>query len=297
MKMEACTMSKRWMNGLMVMLVGSAFACGGGEGGGEPAAETAAEAEPAAPAVDPATAATINGMVTFEGTPAANAVIDMSEEPACADVYTSAPPMTEEVVTADGGLANVFVYVKEGLDGSFGTPAEPVEIDQQGCRYRPHVVGIQTGQPLLIKNSDPLLHNINTQPTTNRGFNISQPQANMESTREFSRAEVMIPVKCDVHGWMGAYLGVVDHPYFNVSDSGGSFTLASLPPGTYVVEAWHEVYGTVTQEVTVGAAETAEITFAFNADMAKNAQVPLGEPLVLHAREGSDQMTSQSDSH
>ena len=292
-------MSTRWMNALVVVLLGSAFACGGGDGGGEPAAETAGEAEPAtaASAVDPATAATIQGMVAFEGTPPAATAIDMSEEPACAEVYTEGPPMTEEVVTSNGGLANVFVYVKEGLDGSFGTPSEPVVIDQQGCRYQPHVLGVRTGQPLLIRNSDPLLHNINTRPTVNRGFNISQPQAGMESSREFGRAEVMIPLKCDVHGWMGAYLGVVDHPYFTVSDGGGSFTLASLPPGTYVLEAWHEVYGTITQEVSVGEAETAEITFAFNADMAENARVPLGEPLVLHAREGSEHLvTARSDS-
>jgi hypothetical protein len=290
---------KRWMNGLVMVLIGSALACGGGDGGGEPAAETGGEAEPAAaaPVVDPATAATIQGMVAFEGTPQATTEIDMSDEPACAETYTEGPPMTEGVVTGNGGLANVFVYVKEGLDGGFGTPSEPVVLDQRGCRYRPHVLGVQSGQTLLIRNSDPLLHNINTQSTVNRGFNISQPQAGMESTREFSRAEVMIPVKCDVHGWMQAYLGVVDHPYYTVSDGGGSFTLASLPPGTYTLEAWHEVFGTITQEVSVGAAETAEITFAFSADMAKDAHVPLGEPLVLHAHIGFDhQGASVSDS-
>lgn len=261
-------------------------ACGGGDGAAGGGDEAAPGAETAAPAVDPATAATIRGAVTFEGTPPAATAIDMSDEPDCEQVYADGPPMTQEVLTSDGGLANVFVYVKEGLEGSFGTPSDPVVLDQEGCRYHPHVLGVQTGQTLAISNSDPLLHNINAQPSVNRGFNISQPRAGMESNREFSRAEVMIPIKCDVHGWMGGYLGVLDHPYYTVSNGTGSFDLSSLPPGSYVLEAWHEVYGTLTQEVTVGAAETAEITFAFSADMAENAHVPLGEPLVLHGPRG-----------
>jgi hypothetical protein len=156
-----------------------------------------------------------------------------------------------------------------------------VTLDQTGCHYVPHVLAIQVGQPLVIKNSDGILHNINTQPSQNRGFNISQP-VEMETEREFNTAEVMIPVKCDVHGWMEAYIGVQDHPYAAISGTDGTFSLENLPAGDYVIEAWHESFGTQTQNVTVGAQETQEITFTFSGEMA-GRPVPLGEPLVLHA--------------
>ncbi len=287
-------MTGKHMNrGLAVLWVVSLAGCGGGGDGGAGAeGESGAVADgetpaAAAPAVDPAVAATIRGVVTFDGEAPVMSEIDMSEEPVCAEKYAPGPPMTEQVVVADGLLANVFVYVKEGLQGEWPAPADVVELDQDGCRYRPHVVGVQAGQTLLIRNSDAVLHNINTQPTANRGFNISQPQVGMESRREFSRAEVMIPVKCDVHGWMSAYVGVVDHPYFAVSGGDGAFTIGSLPPGTYTVEAWHEAYGAVTQEVTVGEAGTADVSFAFSAGMA-GAEVPMAEPLVMqHADAGA----------
>jgi len=271
------------------------MACGGGGDGGAAGGDAGvgeAAAPAAAPAVDPAIAATISGTILLEGTPAPNTVIDMGEEPDCAAKYTDTPPMTEEVVASGGHLANVFVYVKSGLEGTFAPPSTPVTIDQDGCRYHPHVLGIQVGQPLQILNSDPLLHNINTQPTTNRGFNVSQPQAGMKTSRKFRKAEVMIPVKCDVHGWMHAYIGVLDHPYFSVSAGDGSFSIASLPPGTYVVEAWHEKYGTATQTVTVGPSEHTEISFTFSAESAAKANVPLGDPLVL----GSEHQDGSRDS-
>jgi uncharacterized protein (DUF2141 family) len=153
-------------------------------------------------------------------------------------------------------------------------------LDQTGCEYVPHVLGVQTNQPITIRNSDGLLHNINASPSANRGFNMSQP-TNMEGSRSFATQEVMIPVRCDVHGWMEAYIGVVDHPYFAVSGEDGSFTIENLPPGDYVVEAWHETLGTQTMNVTVGPNETGTADFAYEAAMAANAVVPLGEPLVL----------------
>ncbi len=259
-----------------------AWTCGGGgdagAGGEAPAAEEAAEA---APVIDPATAGTIAGVIGFEGEAPAPQTIDMAEEPDCAEGYGSEGPLTQSVGVSDGRLANVFVYVKEGLDLTFPAPPDPVVLNQENCRYHPHIMGLQVDQPLQISNSDPLLHNINTQPSLNRGFNISQPQAGMETTRKFGVPEVMIPVKCDVHGWMGAYIGVLDHPYFAVSAADGSFSMLNLPPGQYVVEAWHELYGVQTMDVAVGEGETAEVSFTYNADMAENAQVPLGEPLVL----------------
>ncbi|MFQ5688918.1 MAG: carboxypeptidase regulatory-like domain-containing protein [Gemmatimonadota bacterium] len=259
------------------------FGCGGGgEGAGSSSGGQAGEAtEAAAPAVSPEEAAAIRGTISFDGTPPPAEPIDMSEEPACAAKYGDQGPTTQTVVVNEGKLANVFVYVKEGLSGSFPPPEESVEIDQAGCRYHPHVLGVQTGQTLLIKNDDPVLHNINTQPTANRGFNISQPQAGMESRRQFRTPEVMIPVKCDVHGWMHAYIGVVDHPYFAVSGADGSFEIPNLPPGDYVIEAWHEKYGTLTQNVTLGPQETQEVAFQYSADMAAGADVPLGTPLVV----------------
>ena len=281
--------SPTWIAMVLVAACG-----GGGDGGGEPAAEEEA-APPAPPAVDPAEAATIQGRIAFSGEVPASQPIDMAEEPSCAEGYGAEGPMTQGVLVSDGGLGNVFVYVKEGLARSFPTPEAPVRLNQENCRYAPHVLGVQTEQPLKILNSDDLLHNINANPTANRGFNISQPRGGMESTQTFRVAEIMIPVKCDVHGWMNAYVGVLDHPYFTVSAADGAFEIAGLPPGEYVVEAWHEHYGTMTQAVTIGAQETAEVTFEYDASMAAGAEVPLGDPLVVRHDEGGMRVTRESE--
>ena len=270
---------RRSMEALSASLLVVALACGGGGEEADTGGDVAVDDE-AAPAVSPDSAATITGVVNFTGTAPAGEPIDMSEETACAEQHTE-PPMRMQVVTADGKLANVFVYVKDGLgDRRFPVSQEGITIDQQGCEYHPHVLGIQTGQDLIIKNSDGILHNINTQPTVNQGFNVSQPVA-METTKTFTSSEVMIPVKCDVHGWMEAFIGVQDHPYMAVSGTDGTFTLENLPPGTYTVEAWHELYGTQTQTVTVAAQGTGEVTFDFSSDMA-GRPVPMGEPIDLH---------------
>ncbi len=276
----------RIASAITVMLF--AAGCGGGGDAGGDAAGGESGGQQAAPMespVDASTAGDISGTVTFDGEAPAAEPIDMGAEPACAETYED-PPMTQEVlVGANGGLANVFVYVREGLeDLEFPTPQQSVEIDQQGCRYIPHVLGVQTGQTLVIRNSDGILHNINAQPQENRGFNISQP-VNMTSERTFPIQEVMIPLVCDVHGWMNAYLGVMSHPFHAVSAEDGSFDLSTLPPGDYVVEAWHERYGTQTQNVTVATGETAEVQFSFSESMAENAEVPLAEPIDLHDHE------------
>ena len=250
--------------------------CGGGDGGGSSSGSGGAAIENP---VDAATAGNIAGSIVFEGDAPAMDVIDMSAEQVCAGKHSS-PPRAEEVSVSGGMLANVFVYVKEGLGGMrFPTPA-PALLDQDGCMYLPHVMGVMTKQDITIRNSDGVLHNINASPSEQRGFNTSQP-VTMESTRSFGTAEVMVPVRCDVHGWMTAYIGVLPHPYHSVSGSDGSFDLSTLPPGDYVVEAWHERYGTQTQNVTVATGETAEVTFTFSASMA-GAVVPLGEPVDLH---------------
>jgi hypothetical protein len=277
---EGIEMHNPWRVPALLTALLMALACGGGGGDTTEGGPEEGE-EPAGAVVSPDSAATITGTIAFEGTPPVSEPIDMSEEPTCAEKHAE-PAMDSPAVVTDGKLGNVYVYVKEGLpDLNWPAPSEGVIIDQEGCQYHPHVLAIQVDQPLIIKNSDGILHNINTQPTANQGFNISQP-VEMETTREFTTPEVMIPVKCDVHGWMEAYIGVQDHPYAAVSDEGGAFTLSNLPPGNYVIEAWHETYGTQTQDVTVGPKESMAITFTFNAEMAATARVPLGEPIDLH---------------
>lgn len=271
----------RWHPIVACLAVAALAACGGGDGT-DGDGDDAERAEAAGPAVPPDSQATVEGEVSFEGTAPEAQPIDMSAEEECAAAYGAEGPRTQQVVVSDGGLANVFVYVKSEMDRSFPTPGEPVTLDQENCRYQPHVMGIQAGQDLRITNSDSLLHNINAQPSTNRGFNISQPQAGMATTRSFSLQEVMIPVKCDVHGWMNAYIGVLEHPYHSVSGSDGSFSLEGLPPGEHVIEAWHELYGVQEETVTVAAGESASVSFTFSEQMA-DADVPLGEPLIVHA--------------
>ena len=241
------------------LIILTAAACGGSDG----PAESAMPAADAPPAFDPATAGSVMGMITLEGTAPAAETIRMNSDPACAELATDTE--TEYYVVGDsGGLGNVFVYVKEGLEGrNFPVPDEPAMIDQQGCRYTPHVFGMRVGQTLNIRNSDDTLHNIHATPAANAEFNMGQPIQGMEFDRTFEEAEVMVPFKCDVHSWMNAYVGVLDHPYFAVTGNDGSFDISELPPGDYVVEAWHEELGTQTQNVTVGEGGTAEVSFTF----------------------------------
>jgi plastocyanin len=268
--------SNRWS---IFMLVGLLAACAGGDDAGEAAGGAEGAEDTAAPAAAIENAGMISGMVNFTGAAPAPEPIDMAEEPTCAAKHGS-PPMATPVLVTDGKLANVFVYIKEGLSGTYATSGDAPEIDQDGCIYTPHVIGVQTGQQVTFRNSDGLLHNIKAQPSNNRTFNISQP-TNMTSTQSFSQPEIMIPVQCDVHGWMNMYIGVTEHPYFAVTGTDGSFTLENVPPGTYTLEAWHERYGVTTQQVTVAPNGAATVTFDFNAGMA-GAHVPLGQPIDPH---------------
>ena len=252
-------MQHRTLWTLASLLVLATAACGGG--GSDAPAEPAA---PAAPAFDPATAGSVMGTINLEGTPPPAETIRMNSDPACVELATDAE--TEYyVVGASGGLGNVFVYVKEGLEGrTFPAASGSVMLDQQGCRYTPHVFGVRVGQTLTIRNSDATLHNIHATPLSNDEFNMGQPIQGMEFERTFDSAEVMVPFKCDVHGWMNAYVGVMDHPYFAVTGDDGKVDISNLPPGDYVVEAWHEELGTQTQNVTVGEGGTAELSFTFS---------------------------------
>ena len=213
----------------------------------------------------PAYAGTVTGKVNFTGAPPAAEAIDTNADPVCASMHAE-PLMTEDVVVnSDNTLRNVFVYVKEGLEGkTFETPKEPVMMDQNGCHYVPHVFGIQAGQTLQIINSDSTLHNVHGMPTASKEFNLGMPIQGMKLDRKFDKPEVMVKFKCDVHPWMHAYAGVLTHPYFSVSGDGGAFEIKDLPAGNYVIEAWHEKYGTQTQNVTVdeAGAAAADLTFA-----------------------------------
>ena len=246
---------------LALLALLTAAACGGGN------PENAAPATPAPTVspVDAATAGNISGKITFEGTAPRPGVIRMDSDPNC--VQAGGTTIDEAVVVGAGSeLQNVFVYVKDGLgDLRFPIPAAPVVLDQKGCHYVPHVLGVQVGQALEILNSDPTLHNVHAVPKTNQEFNMGQPLPGIKHTHQFSTREVMVPFKCDVHPWMNAWVGVLDHPYFAVTSSDGSFSLKGLPPGTYTVEAWHETLGAQTQTVTIGEKESKEITFSFKA--------------------------------
>ena len=250
------------MNSACLRLAAAALAVATSACGGEsPAPKTP---PPGAKRVDGSTTGRISGRILFAGVPPANTAIDLASDPVCAREGSGL--MTEDVVVKDGGLANVFVYVKDGLSGYyFDTPTEPVKVDQQRCRYVPHVFGAQTGQPIEVSNSDPTLHNVHAMAAVNRGFNYGQPMKGMKNTTSFKAAEVMVRFKCDVHSWMTAYAGILEHPYFTVTAEGGGFELKNVPPGTYTLEAWHEKLGTQTQQVTIADDESKELSFTFKA--------------------------------
>jgi plastocyanin len=208
-------------------------------------------------------AATLSGVVKFQGIAPKPKAIDMSSDPNCAKAHPT-PATTEEVVVgADNGLANVIVYVSDGLgDRTFQPPDQPVVLEQKGCEYRPHVLALQTKQKLDVVNADETTHNIHPSPNNNREWNMTQPHG-MPLEQAFAREEIAIPVKCNIHPWMKGYIAVFKHPYFVVSDKKGSFDLKDLPPGSYTITAWHEKLGMLTQKITVGAGETKTLDFTF----------------------------------
>ncbi len=251
----------RWIAFSGIVFLVALAACGGGAGDSGTVAE-----ESSAPAPAPATPAegvgTVTGLVNYtNGDP--DTVIKMDADPVCAGLHTGAVE-TESVVTADGKLGNVFVYVKEGLSGSYQAPADAHVLDQQGCKYTPHVSGVMVGQKIVVRNSDPTLHNVHALPTNNDEFNQGQPFQGMELEKQFDNPEVMVRFKCDVHPWMAAYMAVLDHPFFAVTGADGSFEIDGLPAGDYVLEAWHETLGTQTVSVSVAADSAAAAAFEFS---------------------------------
>jgi Polysaccharide lyase family 4, domain II len=239
---------------------------------------------PTKPYVSKGDEGTITGSVAYNGTPPAPKKIDTSADPVCASKNPNLE--TDDTKVTNGKLANVFVYIKEGklADGSkiadyaFAVPATPVVLDQNGCHYVPHVLGIQANQTLKVTNSDPTQHNVHPGPQINEEWNQSQAQGAAPILNTFTRVEVLIPVKCNQHPWMKSYIGVLKHPYYDVSAADGSFTIKGVPPGTYTVGAWHEGPGKGTEQtkqVTVAAKGSATTDFAFGTATASSGQSSL----------------------
>lgn len=245
----------------LVILVMTMFVVGCGK---KAETEEATTAQKAPTPIDQSTVGSISGKISFTGTKPAPKVIHMDTEPACVQA-NSGPVYTQELeVNANGTLKEVFVAVTDGLgDRTFEVPKTAVTLDQKGCVYHPHVIGLVAGQQLQILNSDGTTHNIHPMPKNNPEWNTSMPPKARPLEKKFNRAEMMIPVKCNVHPWMKAYLGVMKHPYFSVAGDDGTFEIKGLPPGDYTITAWQEKLGTQTMKVTVGPkeAKTADFTF------------------------------------
>ncbi len=217
--------------------------------------------------IDPATAGSVSGTIRFDGKAPTPIEIDMAQDPACSE-GPKIPNMTEQYVVHDGRLANVFLYVKDGLSNRIYMPTKaPVVLDQKGCRYIPHVIGAMVGQPVEFRNSDRTMHNVHIVPPGSddrSGFDISQPPMAGTEQHVFRHAGLMIPVRCNNHPWMEAFLNVVKNPFFAVSNTDGTYEIQGLPPGTYTLVAVHEKLGTRSQQITIQSHKASTANFAFS---------------------------------
>jgi plastocyanin len=204
--------------------------------------------------------------VVLNGKPPSAAKIQLAADPVCVK-QNGGQPMFDQVVEANasGGLKDVLVYVKDGISGSYPAPKTVITLDQSGCTYKPHVLGLMAGQQVEILNSDPTLHNIHVMPVVNAGFNIGQPVKGLKTLKTFPKPEPVFHVKCDVHSWMSAYIAVFNHPYFDVSNENGEAELKNMPAGTFQIQAWQEKYGVQTQTVTLNGGDTKQVTFTYKA--------------------------------
>jgi len=239
----------------LVLLAG----CGKKDTGeGQPPSPSAVAPTTATP-IDPATAATVIGVVKLVGEAPKAAKIDMSQDPACKGMN-----MAENVVATGGSLSNVFVYVKEGLGTrTFEVPKEVVTLDQSGCKYHPHVIGVIAGQTIKIVNSDPTTHNIHPTPKDNREWNESQPPQAAPLEKNFAREEIMLPVKCNQHPWMRMFVNVTKSPFFAVTGPDGKFEIKGLPPGDYTIAFVHEKLGEQIMKVTLAAKDSKTVDATF----------------------------------
>ena len=229
----------------------------GSEAGMSAVAASAPQPAPSGPTV------TLSGAIRFTGPPPVRKPIKMSADPNCAKLHAEPVLSEDTIVGPEGGLQNVFVYVKSGLEGrSYPTPTTPAVLDQRGCMYHPRVIGVMVNQDIRLLNSDPTLHNVHALPKKGE-FNVGMPRQNMEIVKKLANPEIMVRFKCDVHPWMSAWVGVLEHPFFAVSDAKGAYSIPNLPAGTYTIEAWHEKLGTRTQTVTVGETPAVALDFTF----------------------------------
>jgi plastocyanin len=206
---------------------------------------------------------TIKGHVRLTGKLPGNPIIRMGMDPMCSKMNAGKRVIQQYfVATIDGSLANVFVRLKGNVPQT-PIPSQPVVIDQQACVYTPRVVGARVGQTVQVKNSDMLLHNVDASSGKNNGFNVAQPRAGLVYEFKPKNEEIMLHLKCDVHNWMNAYVGIVTNPYFAVSNTMGTFEIDRVPPGTYMLEAWHERFGLVSKPVTVKAGAVASVDFDY----------------------------------
>lgn len=216
------------------------------------------EATETAAVVKPFVTFNLSGVVNFDGVAPIGKKLQMPS--GCndqGDVYSN------EVLVNDGKLQNVFIRVTKGHETlpRGAVPTKPVEMDQRGCMYYPRVAAVRVGQPVEFINSDPIFHNVKSVTKENRGFNMAMPKQDQRITRVFNKPEMFLEAKCSVHPWMGAYIAILDHQYYSVSDESGAFSIPNLAPGTYTLEAWHETYGLQTQEVTVEADSKIAFTY------------------------------------
>ena len=211
-----------------------------------------------------AATATVAGVVKFSGPIPRRRPLDMSGKLECARLH-STPVLDESViVNSNQTLKNTFVWIRRGLEQwQFEPPSDPVVLTQRGCLFEPHIVGAQVGQPIQISNSDPCAHNVHATPRRNPGFNVTQAARGAQDLFRFDQAEVLLPIKCDIHGWMTTYVGVVSHPFFAISDDSGAFQLPALPAGQYTVEATHEVLGSQRRKLTIAEDATISVEFTF----------------------------------
>ncbi len=217
---------------------------------------------------------TITGHIRLTGTPPENPPIRMRADPMCDKANAGKRALQETVIAgADGSLANVFVQLEGSFPDAGPAPTEPVTVDQTGCIYGPRVVGVRVGQPLRVKNSDPGLHNVHGVSADHDAFNVGQPIAGMINTMQV-HDEGILKLQCDVHTWMVAFVGVVNHPYFAVTSTPGTFELRDVPAGTYTIRAWHELYGVHTTSVTVRAGAPVGVDFTYSATADEKAPTP-----------------------
>jgi len=256
---------------IVLSLLALGSACSKSEGPSGPAANESAGAGPYS-----GPTGTVSGVISFTGTPPAPKKIDTAADPVCGQANPNLT--TEDTVVKDGKLANVFVYIQESTgaveggkkltDYTWATPTTAVQLDHNGCHYRPHILGVQTNQKINITNSDHTQHNIHWTPKQNPEWNQSQPNGAPPIEKSFNRAEVLVPVKCNQHPWMRAYIGVMRTPFFSVSGENGAFEIKNVPAGKYTVIAWREggTAGTEQKmEVTVPANGSAKADFSFGA--------------------------------